>query len=141
LGLEADEAGFSFFTEAVTVSLDRDDSGVMQESVQSGTGQDWIVGKDLTPLTEGLVRGNNSGDAFFVTLGDDLKKHGSLTGIKGQVTDFINDKQLWLGEHFHGVRQPVLSKSGGEFASQFQSVDEVGDREKPGADNGRDKRC
>src|SRR5260370_42111199 len=53
------------------------------------------------------------------------KKHGSLTGIKGQVTDFIDDQQFWLGEHFHGMGQSVLSKSGGGFASQFQSAGEV----------------
>src|SRR5260370_18156503 len=74
LGLGGDDGGFLFFTEAVTVSFDRDDGGVMEESVQSGAGQDWIVSKDLAPLTEGLVRGNHSGDAFFVTFGDDLKK-------------------------------------------------------------------
>ena len=45
--------------------------------------------------------------AFFVTVADDLEEHCSARLIEAQITDFVNDEEPWLGEHFSRVAQPV----------------------------------
>jgi hypothetical protein len=45
--------------------------------------------------------------ARFFTVTDDLEEHCSARLVEAEITDFVNDEEPWLGEHFHGVGQPI----------------------------------
>src|SRR5258705_5641505 len=44
--------------------------------------------------------------------------------IEAEITDFVDDKEPWLGKDFHGVGQPVLFESGTETTCHFQGGEE-----------------
>ena len=60
------ETGFAFFFEPVTVALDVDRRGVVQESVQNRRGQDVII-EDLAPVEKTLVGGDDHAGFFVPT--------------------------------------------------------------------------
>ena len=66
--------GFAFFLEPVAVTADVDYGGTMQEPVESGRGHDGIAGKDLVPIGEGFVAGENDGLLLLVAFTDGLKQ-------------------------------------------------------------------
>ena len=63
--------------------------------------------------------------AFFVRVADDLEEHCSARLIEAEITDFVNDEEPWLGEHFHGVGQPILSEGSTESVCHFHGRDDV----------------
>ena len=48
--------------------------------------------------------------AFFVRVADDLEEDFSARLIEAEITDFVNDEEPWLGEHFHGVPADSLCR-------------------------------
>ena len=50
--------------------------------------------------------------AFFLPVAVDLEEHCSSR--LAEITDFVNDEEPWLGEHFHGVRRLILSEGSTE---------------------------
>ena len=73
----------------------------------SCAGHDGITAKDVSPFSEGLVGSDNDGVVFLVSVADDLEEHGSAGRVEAEVADFIDNEQLWLSKHFHGMREPV----------------------------------
>jgi hypothetical protein len=86
---------------------------------------------------------------FFVTVADDLEEHGGTGLIEAEITDFVDDKEPWLGKDSHGVGKPVLFEGGTkttcqfhggeeeEAVSEFGGEDAEGDGEMGFADSGR----
>lgn len=96
----------------------------MQEAIKSGTGHDGIAGKDVSPFREGFVGGDNDGGVFLISVADDLEEQGSSGGIQAEVADFIDDEQLGLSKHFHGMREPILGEGSSQTAGQLHGAEE-----------------
>lgn len=96
----------------------------MQEAIKSGTGHDGIAGKDVSPFREGFVGGDNDGGIFLISVADDLEEQGSSGGIQAEVADFIDDEQLGLSKHFHGMREPILGEGSSQTAGQLHGAEE-----------------
>jgi hypothetical protein len=69
-----EEAGLALFPHMVGVTFDVEDGGTVEESVQGGGGHDRVAGKDMAPLGEGLVGGDDGGELPFVADADDLEE-------------------------------------------------------------------
>ena len=65
---------FAFF-EAVALTLDVDDSAMVQYAIKNG-GSNGDIGENLIPLGKGLV-GCKDGGCFLVSLSDELKEQVS----------------------------------------------------------------
>jgi hypothetical protein len=61
----------------------------------------------------------------LVTIADQLKQAGGSERIQLQVTDFIQDEQLGLGEQRHLLLELVHVPSSREFSDQILHRDEV----------------
>ena len=57
--------------------------------------------------------------AFFVTVADEPGRALHACLFEAKITDLVNDGELWLSEHFHGVGQPILSEGSTETACHF----------------------
>ena len=88
--------------QAVALALDVDNSGVVQYSVEDSRGNG-DVGKDLVPLGESLVRGENSGN-LFVTPCNELKEEVGSLNIHRKITDFVNDEHFVRTKRLEFVR-------------------------------------
>jgi hypothetical protein len=96
----------------------------MQEAIESGAGQNRVTGKNVSPFGKGLIRSDDGRGVFFVTVANDLEEHGGASLIETEVADFIDDEESWLGEHFHGVGEPVLFEGRAETTRHFQGGEE-----------------
>ena len=78
---------------------------VVKEAIEDGSCHDRIA-EHRTPFADAAVAGEQD-RAPFVTAADQLD--GELRGIrfKGQITELVNDQELWLGE----VREPLVEPS------------------------------
>ena len=88
---------FLAFFEAVGFTLDVDNGTVVKDAVED-SGGDGDVGKDLVPLGESFVRGED-GRGLFIASGNELKEKIGSLDIHGKVADLINDEHPVLGEN------------------------------------------
>ena len=49
----------------------------MQETVESGARHDRVIGEDVGPFGEGLIRGDSDGGVFLVSVADELEEHAA----------------------------------------------------------------
>ena len=96
---------FAFF-QAVRLTLDVDNGAVKQYPIQDGGG-DGDVGKDLIPLGEGLVGGEDGG-RFLIPFGNELEKQVCALDIHREIADFVDDEHPVLGQNLELIRQTVL---------------------------------
>jgi len=71
-----------FFFQAVTVAFDVENGGTVKEAVESGAGQDGVIGEDLPPIGEGFVGSDDDGVVALVAVADDLEEHAGLGGVQ-----------------------------------------------------------
>ena len=83
--------------ENKALAFDVKDRGAMQEAIKSGTGHDGIAVKYVSPFREGM---------------------------QAEVADFIDDEQLGLSKHFHGMREPILGEGSSQTAGQLHGAEE-----------------
>lgn len=118
-------ASFAAFAEAVGVTADVDDGGLVEEAVEGGAGHDGVAGEDVGPVGEGLVGGQHDGATGVVTLGDDLEEQRGLCLVEGEIADLVEDEQLGAGKVLQLAVQPVLGQGEGELAGGFYGADKV----------------
>src|SRR5687768_13747345 len=61
-----------------------DDGAAMQQPVQCGGSHDGVTGKDLGPVAESFIRGEDDGAVVVVALGDHLKEETGLRLVQLQ---------------------------------------------------------
>ena len=123
-------SGLALLFEAVAVSLELDDVGVMQDSVKHGRGQRRVAAECLIPLRERQVAGKNHRSAF-IALGHDPEEVTGLVARQRQVADLIDDQQA-RSEHVVAQHRVVAFLSLGGFELQHQ----IGGRDEFGLDPG-----
>ena len=69
---------------------------MVQEPVQNRGGQDRIA-EDLAPVDEALVAGQDDGGAFVASC-HQPEEQAALVPGQGQISDFIEDKRLRIGQ-------------------------------------------
>jgi hypothetical protein len=79
------------FAHAVARSLDLDDDGMMEQTVEQRGGDDWTA-EDVTPFGKAAVRGEDH-CALLVAGIDQLEEQVATTGRDWQVADLIDDQQ------------------------------------------------
>jgi len=84
--------------EPVAVTLDVDDPGVMEQSVEDGRG-DHGVTEQLLPVHEALVRGQDR-RVLLIAVGDELEEQMRLPAVHGQVPHLVHDDQASREERF-----------------------------------------
>jgi len=97
----------------------------VQEPVQGGAGHDRVIGKDLAPVGEGLVAGEDDGLAVFVALANDLEQERGLGGIEREVANLVDDEQLGPGQIFHFPVEFVFGQGHGQFPGHIDGGGEV----------------
>ena len=98
LGLGVDLCALAFallgalagFLEAIGFALDGDDLGVVDQPIDQGDDSGG-VGKDLVPLAERSVGGDEDG-FFLVATADDLEQQVGVAIGVGEVADLIDDQ-------------------------------------------------
>lgn len=82
---------FSGLFEAIRLTLDGEDLGVVDQPVDEGhdTGG---VREHLIPFAKGFVGGQDDRALLLVTTGDDLKEQIGVTCVVGEVADLIDDQ-------------------------------------------------
>ena len=120
---------FLAFFQAVRLTLDVDNSAVMQDTVQDGGG-DGDVGKDLVPLGESLVGGKNGG-RFLIPSGNELEEQVCTLYIHREIADFVDDEHPVLGQNLELVRQTVLKMSLFQLLNELVAVRSCTNRLKP----------
>lgn len=91
---------------------------MMRQTVDQGARQGVVV-KDLPPVLERSVGGQND-RSLFITFGDDLKeKIGSLL-VKGQKAHFVDDQEFGSDKSFELFLQRVIGQG------SVKAVDEIG---------------
>ena len=115
---------FLAFFQAVRLTLDVDDGAVMQDTIQDGGG-DGDVCKDLVPLGEGLVGGEDGG-RFLIPFGNELTEQVCALDIHRKIADFVNDEHPVLGQNLELIRQTVLKVGLLELFNKLMAVDVVG---------------
>ena len=83
----------------------------MQDTIQDGGG-DGDVCKDLVPLGEGLVGGEDGG-RFLIPFGNELTEQVCALDIHRKIADFVNDEHPVLGQNL-------------ELFNKLMAVDVVG---------------
>src|SRR5437588_5005395 len=87
--LRAQRGGVVVGAHAVAAAPDVEDAGVADETVDDGGGHD-LVGKDLAPVGEAAVAGEDDG-ALLVATADDLEDPVGRGLVQGQVAELIDD--------------------------------------------------
>jgi hypothetical protein len=123
-GFVVEKACFAFVFEPIALAFDVDDGGAMQEAVESGAGHDGVTSEDMSPFGKGLIGSDDCCGVFLVTVANDLEEHCSARLIEAEITDFVDDKEPWLGEHLHGMGQPVLFEGGTKATCHFKGGEE-----------------
>ena len=100
---------FLAFFQPVGLTLDVNDSAVMQDTIQDGGGNG-DVGKDLIPLRKGLV-GGEYGGGLLIPPGDELEEQIGPLNVHRKVADFVNNEHSVLGQNLELVRQTVFKMS------------------------------
>ncbi len=77
-----------FFFHSVAVAADVHHGAFVEKAVERGTCHDGVRRKDLCPVGEGFVRGEDDGAAAFVALADGLEEQTGFDGLQCQVADF-----------------------------------------------------
>lgn len=77
----------------------------MQQAVQDGRRQGAVVVKNLRPVLEGAVRGDQR-RALLIAQADDLKEQVGAGLVNGEVAEFIEDEQGGLGVFFELGLEP-----------------------------------
>ena len=93
-GLGLFRGPFLGLLEAVAPPLDWDDFRAVDETIDErhDTGG---VGKYLAPLSEGFV-GRQDDRVLLIAPGDDLEEQVGVTGVVGEVADFVDDEQIGM---------------------------------------------
>ena len=90
--------------QPIAGTLDLHDDGVVQQSVEQGSGHDRIA-EYLAPLGEAPVGGEDHG-ALLVAGVDQLEEQIAGAGADAQVSDLIDDEQLSATEIADAFAQP-----------------------------------
>ena len=101
-----------FFLQSITVAADRDDMTVVKQAVENGGGHDGIA-KHGAPLADAAIAGEQDCTAL-VTAADKLKEEMRGVRFKRQVSEFVEDEQLWLAVGDQPVLEPALRVSLGK---------------------------
>ena len=94
---------FLAFFEAVRLAFDVNNGAVMQDTIQDGGG-DGDVGKDLVPLEEGLIGGEDRG-GLLIPPGNQLEEQICPLNIHGEIADLVDDQHPVFGQHFKKLYQ------------------------------------
>lgn len=97
----------------------------MQQAVQSGRSHDDITGKDLAPVREGLVAGEDDGLLFLVALADGLKQKAGVRGFEREIADLIDDEQFRPGKIFNLAGETIFRHGFGHAACEIDGRGEV----------------
>ena len=76
--------------EPIGFALDRDDLGVVNQTVDQGDDAGGI-GEDLTPLGEGSV-GRDEGGFFLIAAANDLEQQVGVAIAIGKLTHLVHDQ-------------------------------------------------
>ena len=92
---------------------------MMQETVENGGRHD-IIGKDLAPLFERFVRGNDD-RALLVALRDKLEEElGCLFG-EGEIAQLVNDQEIGAAQLIEELGEPTGDLGCCQLASELLS--------------------
>lgn len=86
--------GATLLIQAVAVSLDLNDMGVVQDAVEHGRRQRGVAAECGIPLCEWQVAGQDHG-AALIALGDDLEEVAGLVARQRQIANLVDDQQAW----------------------------------------------
>ncbi len=64
--------GFALFAQPITLALDIEHNGVMEQPIENRGGDDTVASQQVPPLREGFVAGQDDA-AGFIPARDDLK--------------------------------------------------------------------
>ena len=115
-----------FLLEPVTLAFDVQRSGMMQQTVQYGRGQDVVV-EDLAPVQKALVAGDNCAGLFVATHNQAEEEAGLFSGQR-QIADLVDDKQFGIDQLLERLFQAVFVLSLDQASHQRfqgQEVDRV----------------
>jgi len=87
------ESSPSLLLQAIGFTLDVDGGGMMQESVQDRTGNDRVPCEDGSPISIGLVGGEDN-RAFFISPRDQLEEEVGGLLVQREIPDFVEDEEL-----------------------------------------------
>ena len=93
---------FLAFFQPVGLTLDVNNSAVMQDTIQDGGGNG-DVGEDFVPLGKGLVGGKNGG-GLLIAPGDELEKQVCALNVHRKIADLIDYEHPEFGKDFEFVR-------------------------------------
>ena len=85
---------FYVVTHSVGASINGDDFGVVQQTVEHGRCQD-IVSEQVSPVIEGEIAGQDDGSSF-ISGGDEFEETVCVIGTELRITNLINDQQIWF---------------------------------------------
>ena len=111
------------FAHAVARSLDLDDDGMMEQTVEQRGGDDWTA-EDVTPFGEAAVRGEDH-CALLVTGIDQLEEQVAATGCDWQVADLVDDQQRGAAKEANAFTQGALAFGLGKLGDEISECDEV----------------
>src|SRR5690606_33851788 len=110
--------GTAWLFQAVAVSLEFADVGVVQVAIKHGGRERGAAAEGGIPLRERQVAGQDH-RATLIALGDDLEEVTSLVAGQWQVANLVNDQQAWPQDVVSQNRVvPLLSP--GRFQLQHQ---------------------
>lgn len=115
---------FLALLQTIGFALNIDDRTVMQDTVED-SGGDGDIGKDLVPLGESFV-GGEDGRGLFIASGNELEEKVGSLDIHRKVADLVNDEHPVLGQDFELVGQTILKVSFFELLNELVAVDVVG---------------
>ena len=78
------------FLQAVGITLDGDDLAAVDQTIDEGDDAGG-VGKDLAPLAEGFVGGQDNG-FVLVAPRDDLEEEIGVASVVGEVAELVDDE-------------------------------------------------
>src|SRR5215831_2984252 len=111
------------FAHAVTRSLDLDDDGMMEQTVEQRGGDDWAA-EDVAPFSEAAVRGEDH-RALLIAGIDQLEEQVAATGRDWQVADLVDDQQRGAAKEANAFTQAALAFGLGQLGDEVRECDEV----------------
>ena len=106
LGLAPEQAGLLLLPQSVTVALDVDGHGVVQQAVEDRRGQDLVV-EDLPPVDEALVARHDQARPLVAEDQQPEEETGLLAGER-KVRELIEDQDPRVAELLQDPLEPVL---------------------------------
>lgn len=79
--------GLSLLFEPVAVTADVDDGAAMQEAVESRRSHNAVTSKDMAPVGEGLVAGEDDGLLHLVAFADGLEQKTPNARFRSAIRD------------------------------------------------------